>query len=296
MKSIKKVLLFTHEKYQKNKDILRLNKFLKSKRIESELLIQTSKNIQVQSSGEIIKNGKMSKQSSMQKHGMIIVFGGDGLFLSASKIAYNLDIPILGINFGKIGFLVDVDKKDIIKKVFEIVKGGYVIDKRIMIDGKIIDINDKIIKSTSLNDIVIYNYGLLKMIQAKIFINDFLINIQRSDGVIVSTPTGSTAYSMSNGCPIVSPSANVISITPISPHTYSHRPIIINSSDVIRIEIENKSIKNTLVTFDGANNLNVAHPKIIEIKKNRKNLMIAHPIDYNYFKILNKKLKWGGRS
>ena len=213
MKSIKKVLLFTHEKYQKNKDILRLNKFLKSKRIESELLIQTSKNIQVQSSGEIIKNGKMSKQSSMQNHGLIIVFGGDGLFLSASKIAYNLDIPILGINFGKIGFLVDVDKKDIIKKVFEIVKGGYVIDKRIMIDGKIIDINDKIIKSTSLNDIVIYNYGLLKMIQAKIFINDFLINIQRSDGVIVSTPTGSTAYSMSNGCPIVSPSANVISIT-----------------------------------------------------------------------------------
>ena len=282
MKSIKKVLLFTHEKYQKNKDILRLNKFLKSKRIESELLIQTSKNIQVQSSGEIIKNGKMSKQSSMQKHGMIIVFGGDGLFLSASKIAYNLDIPILGINFGKIGFLVDVDKKDIIKKVFEIVKGGYVIDKRIMIDGKIIDINDKIIKSTSLNDIVIYNYGLLKMIQAKIFIYDFLINIQRSDGVIVSTPTGSTAYSMSNGCPIVSPSANVISITPISPHTYSHRPIIINSSDVIRIEIEKKSIKNTLVTFDGANNLNVAHPKIIEIKKSRKNLMIAHPIDYNY--------------
>ena len=296
MKSIKKVLLFTHEKYQKNKDILRLNKFLKSKRIESELLIQTSKNIQVQSSGEIIKNGKMSKQSSMQKHGMIIVFGGDGLFLSASKIAYNLDIPILGINFGKIGFLVDVDKKDIIKKVFEIVKGGYVIDKKIMIDGKIIDINDKIIKSTSINDIVIYNYGLLKMNQAKIFINDFLINIQRSDGVIVSTPTGSTAYSMSNGCPIVSPSANVISITPISPHTYSHRPIIINSSDVIRIEIEKKSIKNTLVTFDGANNLNVAHPKIIEIKKNRKNLMIAHPIDYNYFKILNKKLKWGGRS
>ncbi len=296
MKSIKKVLLFTHEKYQKNKDILRLNKFLKSKKIESELLIQTSKNIQVQSSGEIINNGKMSKTSSIKKHGIIIVFGGDGLFLSASKIAYRLDIPILGINFGKIGFLVDVDKKDIIKKVFEIVKGGYVIDKRIMIDGKIIDVNEKIIKSTSLNDIVIYNYGLLKMIQAKIFINDFLINIQRSDGVIVSTPTGSTAYSMSNGCPIVSPSANVISITPISPHTYSHRPIIINSSDVIRIEIENKSIKNTLVTFDGANNLNVAHPKIIEIKKSRKNLMIAHPIDYNYFKILNKKLKWGGRS
>ncbi len=296
MKNIKKVLLFTHEKYQNNKDIIRLNQFLKRKKVESELLIQTSKNIQIKSSGEIINSAKMKKNSSINKYGMIIVFGGDGLFLSASKIACFLNIPILGVNFGKIGFLVDVDKKDIIKKVFEIINGNYLTDKRMLIDGKITDSNGKITSSTSLNDIVIYNYGLLKMIQAKIFINDFLINVQRSDGVIISTPTGSTAYSMSNGCPIVSPNANVISITPISPHTYSHRPIIINSSDVIRIEIDKKSIKNTLVTYDGANNLNIAHPKLVEIKRSKKNLMIAHPIDYNYFKILNKKLKWGGRA
>ena len=296
MKSIKKVLLFTHEKYHKNKDINKLLRFLKSKRIATELLIQTSKNIQIQSTAENIDIGKIKKQSSLSNYGMIIVFGGDGLFLSASKIAYLLNIPILGINFGKIGFLVDVDKKDIIKKVYEILKGSYITDKRIMIDGKVTDNDQKIISSTSLNDIVVYNHGLLKMIQTKIFVNDFLINIQRSDGVIVSTPTGSTAYSMSNGCPIVSPAADVINITPISPHTYSDRPIIINSSDVIRIEIEKKSIKNTLVTFDGANNLNVTHPKVIEIKKSRKNLVIAHPEDYNYFKILNKKLKWGGRS
>ena len=296
MKSIKKVLLFTHEKYQKNKDIIKLTQFLKRKKIETELLIQTSKNVQIKSSGESIDTTKMKKNSSIDKYGMIIVFGGDGLFLSASKIACFLNIPILGINFGKIGFLVDVDKKDVIKKVFEIINGDYVTDNRMLIDGKIIDINEEATSSTSLNDIVIYNYGLLKMIQAKIFINDFLINVQRSDGVIISTPTGSTAYSMSNGCPIVSPNANVISITPISPHTYSHRPIIINSSDIIRIEIDKKSIKNTLVTYDGANNLNIAHPRIIEIKKSKKNLIIAHPIDYNYFKILNKKLKWGGRA
>ena len=296
MKSIKKVLLFTHEKYHKNEDISKLTRFLKSKKIGTELLIQTSKNIEIQSSSEIIDIGKIKKQTSLSGFGMVIVFGGDGLFLSASKIAYLLNIPILGINFGKIGFLVDLDKKDIIKKVYEILKGSYITDKRIMIDGKVTDDNQKVISSTSLNDIVIYNHGLLKMIQAKIFINDFLINIQRSDGVIVSTPTGSTAYSMSNGCPIVSPTADVINITPISPHTYSDRPIIIDSSDIIRIEIEKKSIKNTLVTFDGANNLNVTCPKVVEIKKSRKNLVIAHPKDYNYFKILNKKLKWGGRS
>jgi len=130
----------------------------------------------------------------------------------------------------------------------------------------------------------------------KIFINDYLVNIQRSDGVIISTPTGSTAYSMSNGCSIVSPDANVINIVPVSAHTYSHRPIIVNSKDRITIEVEKKSIKNTLVTFDGHNNLNVPHPKRIDIKKSNKTLMIMHPSDYNYFKILNKKLKWGGRA
>ena len=296
MKKIKKVILFTHDKYQKNADILKLISFLKKKKIGGELLLQSNSGVKINSSDEIIDPSKITKKSHLSSHGLIIVFGGDGLFLSASKIAYALNIPILGINFGKIGFLVDVDKKDIIKKVYEIIMGEYLIDKRMLINGKVIDINDKVKTSTSLNDVVIYNYGLLKMIEAKIFINDVMVNIQRSDGVIIATPTGSTAYSMSNGCPIVSPDTNVISITPISPHTYSHRPLIINSKDKIKIEIASKSIKNTLVTFDGANNLNVAHPKIIEVRKSGKTLMIAHPLDYDYFKILNQKLKWGGRA
>ena len=296
MKKIKKVLLFTHEKYQNNADIQKLIQFLKRKKIGYELLLQTPSEIKLNSTGEDIKLSSIRKRISSNSYGLIIVFGGDGLFLSASKVANILNLPILGINFGTIGFLVDVDKKDILKKVHEIINGDYITDKRMQIDSKVIDVNDNKTLSISLNDTVIYNYGLLKMIQASIFINGVLVNVQRSDGVIVSTPTGSTAYSMSNGCPVVSPDANVICITPISPHTYSHRPIIINSSDKIRIVIDKKSIKNTLVTFDGSNNLNVSHPKIVEIKKSKKYLMIAHPLEYNYFKILNQKLKWGGRS
>ena len=296
MKKIKKILLFTHEKYQNNADIQKLIQFLKRKKIGYELLLQTPSEIKLNSTGEDIKLSSIRKKISSDLYGLIIVFGGDGLFLSASKVANILNLPILGINFGTIGFLVDVDKKDILKKVHEIINGDYITDKRMQIDSKVIDVNDNKTLSISLNDTVIYNYGLLKMIQASIFINDVLVNVQRSDGVIVSTPTGSTAYSMSNGCPVVSPDANIICITPISPHTYSHRPIIINSSDKIRIVIDKKSIKNTLVTFDGSNNLNVSHPKIVEIKKSKKYLMIAHPLEYNYFKILNQKLKWGGRS
>tara|TARA_B100001113_G_C20606793_1_gene404291 strand:- start:135 stop:539 length:405 start_codon:yes stop_codon:yes gene_type:complete len=134
------------------------------------------------------------------------------------------------------------------------------------------------------------------MIKMKIFVNNFLINVQRSDGVIIATPTGSTAYSMSNGCPIVSPDSNVICVTPVSPHTYSHRPLIVNDKDKIEIRVDSQSVNHTMATIDGANNINVENPKIITIKKSKKLLKIIHPKQYNYFEILNKKLKWGGRS
>ncbi len=295
MKKIKKILLFTHVKYIENKDIKKLALFLKRNNVSVETVTQSSSGMKSHASGEDI-NLSSKKSIKLDGFGLIIVFGGDGLFLSASKLAYRLSVPLLGVNFGKIGFLVDVDKKEILQKVKEIILGKFLVDKRMMIEASVSSSNSKTIKSISLNDIVIHNYGLLRMIQMKVFVNDYLINIHRSDGIIISTPTGSTAYSMSNGCPIVSPDANVISIVPISPHTYSHRPIIVNSNDKIRIEVEKKSVKNTLVTFDGHNNLNVADPLIVDIKKSSKQLSILHPSDYNYFKILNKKLKWGGRS
>ena len=151
-------------------------------------------------------------------------------------------------------------------------------------------------KFVCLNDVVIHNYGLLKMIHVKIFVNNYLINVQRSDGLIIATPTGSTAYSMSNGCPIVSPDSKVISLTPVSPHTYSHRPLIINDTDKIKIEIDPSSVIHTMATIDGSNNKNILNPEIVNIKKSKKTLKILHPKEYNYFQILNEKLKWGGRA
>tara|TARA_Y100000992_G_scaffold108166_1_gene70453 strand:- start:1096 stop:1983 length:888 start_codon:yes stop_codon:yes gene_type:complete len=295
MKKINKVILFTHEKYQKNKDILKLRQCLKRKGIANDVLIQTSSHTRALSNSKTVNTKKLDK-SLLSSSCLIIVFGGDGLFLTASKIAYSYNMPILGVNFGKIGFLADVDKKDIMKKITEVLDGNYIIDKRILISSKITDINNTHYSVTSLNDVVIYNHGLVKMIQVKIYINDVMVNMQRSDGVIVATPTGSTAYSMSNGCPIVSPDASVISITPISPHTYSHRPLIVNSRDKINIEVDKKSVKNTYATFDGSSNVNIEYPQNLEIKKSSKTLSIAHPSDYNYFKILNRKLKWGSKS
>ena len=295
MKKIRKVIIYSHQRYFANANIKKIINHLKRNGVKIILVSQHSGYAKVESTNETIDNEYTFTKSKIDSD-LIIVFGGDGLFLTAAKIAITLNVPILGINYGKIGFLVDIDKKQALKQVTAIINGDYIIDNRMMLDAKILDQNNKVNKSISLNDVVIHNYGQLKMIKMKIFINNFLINVQRSDGVIISTPTGSTAYSMSNGCPIVSPDSNVICLTPISPHTYSHRPIIVNEKDKIKVEVDRLSVSHTMTTVDGSNNNNFEYSKLVEIRKSKSKLKILHPLEYNYFQILNNKLKWGGRS
>ena len=143
---------------------------------------------------------------------------------------------------------------------------------------------------------MIVSLGPLKMIEMNIYVNENLITKQRSDGVIVATPTGSTAYAMSNGCPIVSPNSNVICIVPIAPHSYGQRSVIINNTDKITIKLNKKSILDSQVTFDGANNLTIKNPDTISIKKASRQLQIIHPYDYDYLKMLSKKLRYDNKS
>ena len=295
MKKIKKVIIYSHQKYFANANIRKIINHLKRNGIKLILISQHAGYAKVESTSEIINNDFKFTKSKINSD-LIIVFGGDGLFLTASRFAIDLDVPILGINYGKIGFLVDIDKKQAHKQITAIISGDYIVDNRMMLEAKIQDQENIVKKCISLNDVVVHNYGQLKMIKMKIFVNNFLINVQRSDGIIIATPTGSTAYSMSNGCPIVSPDSNVICCTPVSPHTYSHRPIIVNERDKIKVEVDKLSVNHTMTTVDGSNNNNFEKSKIIEIKKSKNKLRILHPIEYNYFQILNKKLKWGGRS
>ena len=163
------------------------------------------------------------------------------------------------------GFLADLDKKDFQSKISEILNGNYIIDKRTLLSGYV-STEKKDYKSIAVNDIVINNFGKLRMIEMDVYVNENLINKQRSDGIIIASPTGSTAYAMSNGCPIVSPQSNVICIVPVSPHSYGQRSIIINNNDSVIIKINKKSIENSQVTFDGYNNLTVENPSEIKLK------------------------------
>ena len=296
MKKFKDIILFTHQRYLKNKDAASIINFLKKRDKKLTIITHTSSGVINMNTGDSINLKNIKSGVQHNKQSIIIVFGGDGLFLSASKIAVQLNIPILGINFGKIGFLVDIDKRDAKNKIKEILDGNYSNDERMLLNTEVKDHSKQIYKNICLNDIVVHNYGLIKMINAKIYINDFLVNIQRSDGIIISSPTGSTAYSMSNGCPIVSPDSKVMCITPVSPHTYSNRPLIVDSNDMIVISVDKKSIKHTVATLDGSNYMHIKNPSEVIVKKSTKKLNLIHPVDYNYFQMLNAKLKWGSRS
>ena len=275
MKKIKRVLVYGSSSFLKKNETKSIIKYLSRK----------CSLVDIYALGE-----DLSKPHS-KKYDLILSIGGDGIFLSASKYAYSNSTPIVGLNFGRIGFLADLDKKNLQLKIKDILEGNYIIDKRTLLSGSTIS-NDKKYNSIALNDIVINNKGTLKMIEMHIYVNENLITKQRSDGVIIATPTGSTAYAMSNGCPIVSPNSNVTCIVPIAPHSYGQRSVIINNTDDVLIEVNRKSKLNSQVTFDGANNLTIESPDEIVIKKAKRQLMIVHPCDYDYFNALAKKLKY----
>jgi NAD+ kinase len=279
LKKFKKILIYTSSIFIEKPEIKDVIKYLSKK--SSCVDICTLE----------IKDPVINKK----KYDLVLSIGGDGVFISASKYAYKKALPVLGLNFGRIGFLADLDKKHFQSKILEILDGNYVVDKRTLLSGTVIS-NNAQHKSISLNDIVINNCGKLKMIEMDIYVNQNLINKQRSDGVIISTPTGSTAYAMSNGCPIVSPQSNVMCIVPIAPHSYGQRSVIINNTDKISIKLNKKSIRDSQVTFDGANNLTIKCPDSILIKKAARQLQIIHPCDYDYFKMLSKKLRYDNKS
>jgi NAD+ kinase len=279
LKKFKKILIYTSSSFLGKKETKDVIKYLSKKC--SCVDVHTLE----------LKNNNLNTI----KYDLVLSIGGDGVFIAASKYAYKKTIPVLGLNFGRLGFLADLDKKHFQSKILEVLDGNYTIDKRTMLMGTVSSENT-VHKSIALNDIVVNNFGKLKMIEMDIYVNQSLINKQRSDGVIVASPTGSTAYAMSNGCPIVSPQSNVTCIVPIAPHSYGQRSVIINNTDTITIKVNKKSIENSQVTFDGANNLTIKNPKDIFIKKASRQLQIIHPCDYDYFSVLSKKLRYDIKS
>lgn len=230
---------------------------------------------------------------NMGKHcDLIIAAGGDGTFLAAARAIAPFEIPLIGINLGRLGFLVDISPDELLAKLNGILLGNYIEEKRHLLRAKIIRNHDVIHEQTAVNEVVVHRWVTPSMIEIVTHIDGVYLNSQRSDGLIVSTPTGSTAYSLSAGGPILHPSLHALVLVPLNPHTLSNRPIVIEDSAEIEISFCQTKQINALVTCDHLEIPEVLISDKILIKKEPKPIRILHPEGHNFFHILRKKLNW----
>jgi NAD+ kinase len=228
--------------------------------------------------------------NDMTKHAdLVIVIGGDGTMLGVARSVVDANIPLVGINQGRFGFLADLNIDSMLKNVELILKGDFLEDKRILLQADIIRSKAKIYDSFALNDVVVKSS--LRLIELEVYIDNKFVHRQRSDGIITSTPTGATAYALSAGGPILHPSLDAISIVPINPHTLSNRPIAVNGNSSIEIKIIH--LDDAYVSIDGQIKFPLDLRDVIKIQKSKQTVSILHPKDYCYFEMLRNKLHWG---
>lgn len=227
-----------------------------------------------------------------QECDLAIVIGGDGTLLHTARALADCDVPIVGVNRGRLGFLVDVSPQSELTQLNEILAGNYIDEERLLLDAEVRRDDQRINQVVAFNDIVLRVKDLLRIVEFETYINDSFVNVQRADGIIVSTPSGSTAYSLSNGGPIVTPTLDVIVMQPICPHTLSSRPLVVDANSDIRIRISDEEINNGQLVSDGQVYFDLLPNDVIHIKRHSKCARLLHPNNYNYYRLLRAKLNW----
>jgi NAD+ kinase len=223
---------------------------------------------------------------------LAVTVGGDGTLLSAGRNLAPFNVPVVGVNLGRLGFLVDISPEEVLNRLDDILSGQYVTEERIILKAQLIRNENVIHEQTAVNEVVIHRWISPSMIEIVTHIDQAFLNSQRSDGLIVSTPTGSTAYALSGGGPILHPALGCIVLVPINPHTLTNRPIVVNDSSVVEIAFSQTTEINAQVTCDDISIPDVLISDRIQIMKDNHLLRILHPIDYDFFNILRVKLNW----
>lgn len=221
---------------------------------------------------------------------LLIVVGGDGSLLTAAHIALKNNLPILGINRGRLGFLTDIHPNRL-DEIDAILQGHYQLEERFLLDAKITGHSTEY-KDSALNEVVVLPGDTAQMIDFEVFVNQQLVCHHRADGMIIATPTGSTAYALSGGGPILHPNLDAIVLVPMFPHTLSSRPIVISGKSKISIKISLKNDTSPYVSCDGQNRTRINPNDELLIEKKPELLRLIHPQNYSYFNTLREKLHW----
>jgi NAD+ kinase len=230
-----------------------------------------------------------------QRCDLVIVVGGDGNMLGAARVLAKFGVAVLGVNRGNLGFLTDLSPEDFQRPLGSVLAGEFVTEKRNLLQIEVH--RDRRIKSSNcaVNEAVLHADKVAHMIEFEAYINGEFVFSQRSDGLIVSTPTGSTAYSLSGGGPILSPDLDAMSLVPMFPHTLSSRPLVVSGSSEIRLKVAPGNDAHLQISCDSHVILAVMPGDEIVIRKHPKPLTLIHPPGYSYFNVLRNKLGWGAR-
>lgn len=237
----------------------------------------------------------VSRDSLGANSDLVIVVGGDGSMLSVAKSLSNHHVPVLGINRGRLGFLTDIMPEEIEERIAAILAGEFTEETRFLIECELHRENEIIEVGYALNDIVFNPGTAARMLEFELFVDEQFVNSQQSDGLIVATPTGSTAYALSAGGPIMHPSLNALVLVPMYPHSLSSRPLVVDAGSTIRIKVGKVRSLQPQISCDGATSFEVNPGDSIVVRKKAEPLRLIHPLDHNFYQTCRSKLGWGNR-
>lgn len=236
---------------------------------------------------QVVKRGLLGETCDM-----VVVVGGDGSILHAAGALARYRVPVLGVNRGRLGFLADVSPNEVLVRLKQVLLGDYQLDQRFLLTMEIRNGNDIIYEDMALNDIVLHAGKSVHMIDFQMRIDGQDVYRQHSDGLIVSTPTGSTAYSLSGGGPIVHPSLDAICLVPMHPHTLSSRPIVVSGTSEVMLRIHRDNRTQPMVSADGRDSVPLNQNQRLYIRKHPDKLTLLHPPGYDFYEACRTKLHW----
>ncbi|HUS12030.1 MAG TPA: NAD(+)/NADH kinase [Pyrinomonadaceae bacterium] len=223
---------------------------------------------------------------------LILVLGGDGTMIATARLMGDAEVPVLGVNYGGLGYLAEFRIEEVYEALESILAGNYRLDKRVMLAVELVRGHQPVTRNRVLNDVVINKSALARIIEIEAHLNQQFVNSFRADGLIVSTPTGSTAYNLSAGGPVIFPSMNAVVITPICPFTLSNRPIVVPDDAVIELRLKTDQ-EDVALTLDGQVGFPLKVEDRVVIHKSQTTFNLVQPTNRNYFDVLRDKLRWG---
>ena len=287
MKKFSTIGIFSKDKDDRLKKTLNgLHEFLLAKDYNVVILKNSAKYIDI---------NPIKKSDFCDTVDLVIVVGGDGTLLKAGRLLADKDVPVIGINLGRLGFLVDVSPEKIAEQLTPMLAGESTIETRSLLYAEAFRDEESLGASMAFNDVVLHARDDVRMIEFDTHIDDVFVNTQRADGMVVATPTGSTAYALSSGGPILHPSLDALVLVPICPHTLSNRPIVVSNKSCITITMGESRNVGARVSFDGQANIRLKSGDKVVIRQQEHTLQLVHPKDYDYFHILRNKLGWSVR-